>query len=179
MSDFRIASRYAKALFDRALETSSLDAVKKDIDHLNSLVNESREFVVFLQSPLYKKSVKQDALKKLFASANELTQNVFHLMTDKFRESMIPEMGMSFMNMYNNHNQIVEVTVESAVSLDKNTIGDIESFVKANSSAKTIQLTQNINPSLIGGLTIEFGGKIYDNTVANQLRKIKKELQLA
>ena len=59
------------------------------------------------------------------------------------------------------------------------TIEDIESYVKAQSNAKTIQLTQNIKPSLIGGLTIEFGGKIYDNTVSNQLRKIKKELQLA
>jgi F-type H+-transporting ATPase subunit delta len=179
MSDIRIASRYAKALFDRAIETSSLEVVKKDIDHLKVLVSESREFVLFLQSPLYKKGSKQDALKKLFASANELTQNVFHLMTEKFRESMIPELGVAFLRMYNNHNQIVEVTVQSAVALDKKTIEDIESYVKAQSNAKTIQLTQNIKPSLIGGLTIEFGGKIYDNTVSNQLRKIKKELQLA
>jgi F-type H+-transporting ATPase subunit delta len=179
MSDFRIASRYAKALFDRAVETSSLDVVKNDIDHLKVLVAESREFVLFLQSPLYKKSSKQDALKKLFASANELTLNVFLLMAEKHRESMIPEMGVAFLRMYNNHNQIVEVTVESAVALDKKTIGDIEAYVMAQSNAKTIQLTQNINPSLIGGLTIEFGGKIYDNTVSNQLRKIKKELQLA
>jgi F-type H+-transporting ATPase subunit delta len=179
MSDFRIASRYAKALFDRTLETSSLDAVKSDIDHLKVLVKESREFVLFLQSPLYKKSSKQDALKKLFASANQLTLNVFLLMAEKHRESMIPEMGVAFLRMYNNHNLIVEVTVESAVALNNKTIVDIEAYVKANSNAKTIQLTQNINPSLIGGLTIEFGGRIYDNTVSNQLRKIKKELQLA
>ena len=179
MSDFRIASRYAKALFDRAVETSTLDVIKKDIDHLRQLVSESREFVLFLQSPLYKKSVKQDALKKLFSTANETTQNVYHLMTDKFREAYIPAMGDAFMSMYNKHNQIVEVTVESAVALDQNTIAEIEKFVKANSNAKSIQLTQEIKPSVIGGLTIEFGGKIYDNTVSNQIRKIKKELQLA
>lgn len=179
MSDFRIASRYAKALFDRAVETSMLDVIKKDIDHLRLMADESREFVLFLQSPLYKKSVKQDALKKLFASANETTQNVYHLMTEKFREAFIPAMGDAFMRMYNKHNQIVEVTVVSAVALDKKTIGEIENYVKANSDAKTIQMTQEIKPSVIGGLTIEFGGKIYDNTVSNQIRKIKKELQLA
>ena len=179
MSDFRIASRYAKALFDRAVETSTLDVIKKDIDHLRQMVAESREFVLFLQSPLYKKSVKQDALKKLFAHANETTQNVYHLMTDKFREAYIPAMGDAFMSMYNKHNQIVEVAVVSAVALDQNTISEIEKFVKANSNAKTIQLSQEIKPSVIGGLTIEFGGKIYDNTVSNQIRKIKKELQLA
>lgn len=179
MSDFRIASRYAKALFDRAVETSTLDVIKNDIDHLRLMAKESREFVLFLESPLYKKSVKQDALKKLFGSANETTQNVYHLMTEKFREAFIPSMGDAFMRMYNKHNQIVEVTVVSAVALDKHTIGEIENYVKANSDAKTIQMTQEIKPSVIGGLTIEFGGKIYDNTVSNQIRKIKKELQLA
>ncbi len=179
MSDFRIASRYAKALFDRAVETSTLDVIKKDIDHLRMMVAESRELVLFLQSPLYKKSVKQDALKKLFASSNELTQNVYNLMTEKFREAFIPAMGDAFMSMYNKHNQIVEVTVVSAVALDKNTIVEIEKFVKANSNAKTIELTQQVKPAVIGGLTIEFGGKIYDNTVLNQIRKIKKELRLA
>jgi len=179
MSDFRIASRYAKALFDRAVETSTLDVIKKDIDHLRQMAAESREFILFLQSPLYKKSVKQDALKKLFAGSNETTQNVYHLMTDKFREAYIPAMGDAFMSMYNKHNQIVEVAVVSAVTLDQNTISEIEKFVKANSHAKTIQLSQEIKPSVIGGLTIEFGGKIYDNTVSNQIRKIKKELQLA
>jgi len=179
MSDFRIASRYAKALFDRAVETSTLDVIKKDIDHLRQMVAESREFVLFLQSPLNKKGVKQDALKKLFAHANETTQNVYHLMTDKFREAFIPAMGDAFMSMYNKHKQIVEVAVVSAVALDQNTISEIEKFVKVNSNAKTIQLSQEIKPSVIGGLTIEFGGKIYDNTVSNQIRKIKKELQLA
>ncbi len=179
MSDFRIASRYAKALFDRAVETSILDVVKKDIDHLRTMVAESRELVLFLQSPLYKKSVKQDALKKLFASSNELTQNVYHLMTEKFREAYIPAMGDAFMTMYNKHNQIVEVAVVSAVALDEKTIIEIEKYVKANSNAKTIELSQQVKPGVIGGLTIEFGGKIYDNTVSNQIRKIKKELQLA
>jgi F-type H+-transporting ATPase subunit delta len=178
MSDFRIASRYAKALFDRAVETTTLDVIKKDIDHLCLIVNESKEFVLFLQSPLYKKSIKQNALKKLFASANETTQSLYHLMIEKFREAFIPAMGDAFIGMYNKHNQIVQVTVVSAVTLDKNTIGEIENYVKANSNAKTIQMTQEIKPSVIGGLTIEFGGKIYDNTVSNQIRKIKKELQL-
>ena len=179
MSDFRIASRYAKALFDRAVETSTLDVIKKDIDHLCLVANESKEFVLFLQSPLYKKSIKQSALKKLFASANETTQSLYHLMTEKFREAFIPAMGDAFVGMYNKHNHIVKVTVVSAVTLDKNTIGEIENYVKANSNAKTIQMTQEIKPSVIGGLTIEFGGKIYDNTVSNQIRKIKKELQIA
>lgn len=179
MSEFRIASRYAKALFEKALETKSLDAVKGDIDTLMNLSKESHEFVVFLQSPLYKKVTKQDALNKLFANANDLTKGVFTLMTDKFREAYIPAMGKVFLEMYNKHNQIVEAIVTTAVSLDANSLKEVESYVKENSGAKTVKLVQHINPAIVGGLTIEFGGRIYDNTISNQIRKIKKELQLA
>lgn len=179
MSDFRIASRYAKALFDKAVEMGELDAVKKDIEHLKSLSTNSHEFTVFLQSPLYKMSVKQQALNKMFSGANALTLGVFRLMTEKYRESIIPAMGDAFLTMYNNHNKIVDTIVTSAVALDKKTLEDIEAFVKTNTNANQINISQKINASLVGGLTIEFGGKIYDNTISTQLRKIKKELQLA
>ena len=179
MSEFRIASRYAKALFEKALETKSLDAVKGDIDNLIHMAKESQEFVVFLQSPLYKKITKQEALNKLFAGANDLTKGVFMLMTDKFREAYIPAMGKVFLEMYNKYNHIVEAVVTTAVSLDASSLKEVESYVKENSGAKKVQLVQQINPAIIGGLTIEFGGRIYDNTISNQIRKIKKELQLA
>ena len=47
MSDIKIASRYAKALFEQAKETNSLDAVEKDIHHLIQTCDESADFVTF------------------------------------------------------------------------------------------------------------------------------------
>lgn len=48
MSEQRIASRYSKALFDKACEEGILDIVKDNIDELISLSEDSRDFLLFI-----------------------------------------------------------------------------------------------------------------------------------
>ena len=119
MSEYKIASRYAKALFDKAKELKVLDTIKADMEHLKKMTEESRDFRIFLNSPLYKKAVKQNSLDALFSSSHELTKGIYKLMVDKFRETYIPAMGKAFIQMYNKDNNIVDVYVESALELDK------------------------------------------------------------
>ena len=179
MSELKIASRYAKALFLKAQEDGVLDAVMKDMQELTNLSKDSREFIVFLESPLYKTTVKKEAVLKLTEKQNDLSRGVYGLMVDKNRESYIPAMAKSFIAMYNESNKIVQVEVNSAVELSKNTLKDIEKYVKSITDSKSVDIKTNIDKSVVGGLTIEFGGKIFDSTVSTQINKIKKELQIA
>jgi len=179
MSEQRIAARYSKALFDKAQEEGLLEVVKDNIEELISLSNESRDFMLFIQSPMYKMAAKKAALDKIFGKQHDLTKGIYALMVDKKRESFIPAMGFSFMKMYNDFQKIVLVEVESAVELDATTISEIESFVKKQTNANSVKITTKIDPAIMGGITIEFNGHIFDNTVLTQLKKIKKELQIA
>lgn len=179
MSEYKIASRYAKALFDISSEKGVLDDVKKDIEHMLHLTESNRDLQVFLESPLYKMAIKKQAIDKIFASSNELTRNLYALMISKFRESYIPAMGKVFLKEFNKKNQIVSVEVTSAVDLEKSVLKQIESYVIEQTQAKSIELTTKIDKDLLGGLTVEFNGKIYDNTVVTQINKLKKELQIA
>ena len=65
MSEYKIASRYAKALFDISVEKGVLNDVKKDIEHMLHLTDESRDLQVFLESPLYKMAIKKEAIDKM------------------------------------------------------------------------------------------------------------------
>ncbi len=179
MSEYKIASRYAKALFDKAKELKVLDTIKADMELLKKLTEESRDFRIFLNSPLYKKTVKQNSLDALFSSSHELTKGMYKLMVDKFRETYIPAMGKAFIQMYNKDNNIVDVYVESALGLDKKVLNEIEAFVKKETEAKSVVLHTSVDKEIMGGVTIEFEGKIFDNTVLTQLKNIKKELQIA
>lgn len=179
MSELKIASRYAKALFLKAQEDGVLDAVMKDMQELTDLSNDSHEFIVFLDSPLYNISVKKEAVLKLTEKQNELSRGVYSLMVDKKRETYIPAMAKSFIAMYNEAKKIVQVEVNSAVELSKSTLSDIEKYVKSITDSKSVDVKTNIDASVVGGLTIEFGGKIFDSTVSTQINKIKKELQIA
>ena len=62
MSEQRIAASYAKALFDKAQEEGLLEVVKDNVEELIVLSLESRDFMLFIQSPMYKMSAKKKAL---------------------------------------------------------------------------------------------------------------------
>ena len=179
MSELKVASRYAKALFLKAQEDGVLDAVMKDMQELTDLSKDSHEFIVFLESPLYNISVKKEAVLRLTDKQNEHSRGVYSLMVDKKRESYIPAMAKSFIAMYNEANKNVQVEVISAVELSKNTLSSIENYVTSITDSKSVDIKTNIDTSVVGGLTIEFGGKIFDSTVSTQINKIKKELQIA
>ena len=179
MSESRIASRYAKSLYDKASESGALEAVASDIRNLNDVVKGSRDFVVFLQSPLISKEAKKATMDKIFHSFHQETKSLFHLMADKSREAYIGSVGTEFIHLYNRNHGITEAVVTSATELGKDSLSSIEQFVKAHTGAKSVNFQIHTDPKVIGGLMIMFEGRIYDSTILSQIKKIKKELQIA
>ena len=102
----------------------------------------------------------------------------FLLMVSKSRESLIGKMGAEFILIYNKHHAITEVNVTSASELDKDNLQKIEQYIKLNTNAKTVNIHSKVDPTIIGGLTIMFEGKIYDSSISSQIKKIKKELKI-
>jgi len=179
MSETRIASRYAQSLYDAVSAQKNLDAVVADVRNLNTIVTESREFNQFLQSPLIAKDTKTQIFSKLFSTYQKDTLNLFLLMTRKNRESFIGNMGLQFMALYNKSHGITEATVTTANELTDDSIAKIEQFIKHSTGAKSVNIHTKIDPTLIGGITIMFEGKIYDSSISSQIKKIKKELKIA
>lgn len=179
MSETRIAARYARSLYSRAEDLKALDAVVSDMKQLNLIVAESKDFNVFLQSPLISKELKKNALDKIFSGFHAETRNLFRLMAEKSRESYISAMGNSFLQLYNQNNGITEAVVTTATEIDKDSLLQIENFVKSKTGAGSVEIVTKTDPSIIGGITIMFDGKIYDSSISSQLKKIKKELKIA
>jgi F-type H+-transporting ATPase subunit delta len=179
MSEFKIASRYATALFSKAMDDKAIEAVMADILVVQQACKESDDLIVFLNSPMLKKSVKQSGLAKIFTSCSDLTKQLLHLMAEKNREAFIPAMTESFIGLYNDHMGITTAVVTSAVQLSDVALESVKKYVAQTSGANSVLLTQSIDPTVIGGLNILFDGKIYDATLSNQILKLKKDLQIA
>jgi F-type H+-transporting ATPase subunit delta len=179
MSDIKIAGRYARSLFEKSKDSKSTDKVAMDIANLNEIVAESKDFRLFLSSPLISRIEKKKALNKLFESYQQNTRDLFSLMTEKGRENLIGLVGAEFTRIYNHSKGITDAEVSSAISLDQATVKSIEEFVKKNTGASEVKLTQKVDGSLVGGLTIMFDGRIYDSSVSGQINKMKKELNIA
>ncbi len=175
MKGTKAASRYAKALLDLAIENNMVDQVAADMKYLSEVSGETKEFIVFLNSPVIKSDKKIDVLNEIFGQFEELTRRFVNLVTKNRRESLLPEIAHSFDAHVKEYKGIVPVTLISAVQLDGSTKDQILS--KLNGMVKgQLEVTEKIDADLIGGFVVRMGDTQIDASVSRQLNDLKQRL---
>ena len=177
MSVIRIASRYAKSLIDLAKERGTLDRIVEDIEYFQAVCTENGEFYRLLKSPIISSSKKASIFKALFDDKfDQMSKGFLDIVVKKGRESYLPEIADEFMEQYRRMNNITVAKLTSAVKLSDDVLEKIKTKLAASSAtASKIELTTEIDPSLIGGFVIEFEDKLFDNSITHKLNKLQKE----
>ena len=178
MASSRIASRYSKSLLDLANAAKSLDKVKADMDTVLSTCAESKDLVNLLNNPIVKPSDKKEVLKKVFKGCTTLSTDFIAFLVDKKREDHLPMVAQLFIQAYDKQNGISKATVVSAVALSKETLETVRRYVQGLTSTADVELTNEIDASIIGGMVIKHEDRLLDMSVAKELREIRKELIL-
>jgi F-type H+-transporting ATPase subunit delta len=118
MSEFRVASRYAKSLIDLAQEKNILEAIFNDIQLFAKTLENSHELLGMLKSPIIN-GVEMLVLKSLFANTfNPLTSSFLEIIVRKKREKYLGVIANAFIGQYNELNNIIEASIQTAVATD-------------------------------------------------------------
>lgn len=176
MSNFRIATRYAKSILDLGIEQNSLDAIYNDMVVLKDAMS-NRDFKLFVKSPIIKASKKQSVFKAIFGDSLSNTTNLFfNLLAKKGRESELPEIAASFLHLYKKYKKVSEIKLTTASALSESALNSIKAaLLQSNATDQEVEITAAVNPDLIGGFVIEMEDKLYDASIAHKLRGIRKE----
>ena len=171
----RAAIRYAKAMYDIANEENSVNEVYKDMIFINELNSSSPDFKNLLSNSQINYQDKKKAILSLTKSGNAITEKLIDLLIHNKRVTIIGDIAISFTQLYNKHNNIKEATVITASPINKELESDILSKINM-SDAKSISLTNVVDPTIIGGFIIRYDGKEYNASVKQNLNNLKKEL---
>lgn len=175
MSEFVVASRYAKSLIDIAKENSLLEVVKSDMQLFLNACNSNNSLNLLLKSPIVNKDKKSQVLKAIFGSkVNQLSLSIFDITIKKGRENILDIVAQEFIKQYNKLNGLEEATIITSVALDSDTESKMVQLIEKVTSSKII-LTKKIDPKLIGGFVVKVGDKQIDESVISKLNKIKLE----
>ena len=178
MADQRVAARYAKSLLDLGKEMGTLDAVKTDMDLLSKTMADSRELRLLLRNPIVKHDKKLAILKAIFeGKVSDMTLRFFTILTEKNRESAIEGIGPEFLAQYNALKGIQSAEVTSATPLTAVARLEIRKLVTQQTGLTEVQLTEKVDPELIGGFVLRVGDKQIDDSVRTSLRKLRTSLQ--
>jgi F-type H+-transporting ATPase subunit delta len=171
-----IATRYAKSLLDLAVEQNLLDNILEDMEVFKQALN-NREFYLLLKSPLVKQDKKVSIFNSIFSGkVNKMTIAFLNILARKGRENILPEITTEFFNQYKDLKNISTVKVTSSSPMTESQIASLKNKLqKSDIVRENIDLITEVDKSLIGGMVVEIGDKMYNATVAHNLRSLKKE----
>ena len=175
MKSTKSASRYAKALLELAIEQQKVDAIESNMTRILTAAKETNEFQVFLDSPIINLDKKVAVLNSLFGEFEPLTLSFLALITKNGRERLITEIAQSYISQLKEFKGIVPISITSARKLDEATKSTILAKINATVTG-TLEITELVDESLIGGFIVTMGDKQIDASVASQLARMKQEL---
>jgi F-type H+-transporting ATPase subunit delta len=175
MKSTKAAGRYAKALLELALDQQKIEVIENNMQQIISVANEAHDFQVFLSSPLIKVDKKLEVIKSIFGNFDALSISFLEMVATNRRESLITEIASAFLSQLKEHRGIVPVTIISAKPLDAQTKAQITSKISASIKG-TLEITENLDESLLGGFIVRMGDHQIDASVSNQLNRLKQEL---
>lgn len=176
MLNIQLAKKYAAAMFELSREENRLSQDDAQLALIGSLFEKSRELAAFMDNPQVKPSAKKDLLKKILADDfDDSIRNFMLLLIDKHRISLVNEIITGFHAMSNDAQNIQTVYVKTAYALTDEQEAALRKKLELITK-KIIQLKNNIDSSIIGGVIIKTGDRVIDGSIVGQIKSIKKQL---
>lgn len=175
MNDSKISVRYAKALYQSALEANSLKEVMKDII-LFETAWEISGFSEMLFSPVVTASSKKKVVSSVFKDQiGQLCNDFLMLLFDNKRENFIEAIFRNFKALYREHEGIKSAEIILSSPIDENIKKKFLTLLEKTFKSK-IELTEQMKPEIIGGFILTVEDQQYDASVSSGLKKIRKRL---
>jgi F-type H+-transporting ATPase subunit delta len=177
MQNPRLASRYAKSLLDLAIEQNSVSATMQDIDLLNSICVQSRDFTNMLRSPVIPADKKHAIINAVIGDKlSDLSKAFITLLVNKGREANLPEIAKAFIEQYKELHNIKTVTLTTATPVSEAVKEAIRKKVVASMpSHMKIELQEKVNADLIGGFVLQMDDKLFDASIRRDLNDVKAQ----
>ncbi|KAG8700224.1 ATP synthase F0 subcomplex subunit OSCP atp5 [Ceratobasidium sp. 394] len=185
-----IASKYAAALFGAASKNqTTLTKVQSELTAIKTSIHDTPTLSAFVTNPTLSASDRKNGLDAIFAAAapkgskepvSSITRNLFELLSENGRLGETTGVIESFNELLSKHKGELEVVVTSAAPLEKSMLSKLEATLKtsqAASQAKSVRVTNKVNPSILGGLLVDFGDKTIDLSVSSKVNKMNALLQ--
>ncbi|MCI4660573.1 MAG: F0F1 ATP synthase subunit delta [Neomegalonema sp.] len=175
-----VAGRYATALFELADESGALDAVSADIAALGSALSDQPEIARALADQSASRGELKGAILGIAEKMgfNSLTTNTLALMAEKRRLSVLPGMTSAFGALAAAKRGEVTAFVTTAEPLSDGQIQKLSASL-AKSAGKTVHMSVEVDPDLIGGLVVKMGSTMIDASVRSKLSKLQHAMKEA
>ncbi|KAG8377360.1 hypothetical protein BUALT_Bualt08G0025000 [Buddleja alternifolia] len=176
------AGSYANALADVAISNNTLDKTVADVEKLEKIFDDD-QVLSFFANPTIPEETKRSIVDQISESSalQPHVSNFLNILVDMKRIDIMKDIVKEFELVYNRFTETELAIVTSVVQLESQHLAQIAKGVQKLSGAKNVRIKTAIDPSLVAGFTIRYGGsasKMIDMSVKKQLQEIAAHLDL-
>jgi F-type H+-transporting ATPase subunit delta len=171
-----LARRYAIAVSALAHDQNVVDRVTADLQAVSVAIGAPGLIHDFFVSPVIDRPAKERALSTaLDGKLHPIALHTLLLLIRKRREPLLGAMVAEYLALERAARGAETLTIQSARSLDRDEyarlVEKLEAFYE-----KKFEVTEVVDPSLIGGLRIMLGDRRIDATISGRLNALAREL---
>ncbi len=165
--------QYAQAIYEIANESNQLNDYLDLAIALIDAGNHNPELFDYIGSGNVSLGDKSVLIKDI-TQGNEFFANWLLILLESGKGRYIREYVDEFINIYNEEHGISKGYVWTTEPIDQEIINKFEELI-SNKLDKEVKLQNKINKEIIGGVRLEVGDNVWDNTIKNKLLQLLKE----
>ncbi|XP_010278998.1 PREDICTED: ATP synthase subunit O, mitochondrial-like [Nelumbo nucifera] len=177
---FGVSGNYASALYLSAVKANSLDKVESEILDLVEASKKSPTFSQFIKDLSVPAETRVKAINEICAEAkvSDITKNFLAVLAENGRLKHIENIAKRFVELTMAHRKEVRAIVTTVIPLPPQEEKELkETLQDIIGQGKTVKLEQKIDPSILGGLVVEFGQKVFDMSIKTRARQMERFLR--
>jgi F-type H+-transporting ATPase subunit delta len=173
-----LAGRYALAVFELAQEERAVETVAADFSTLKQLMAESPELTRLIRAPVFSREEQAAGMNGVLhrMEAAPLTRRFILLLASKRRLFALPDIIRAYGNMVSRQKGEMSAQVTSARPLSDDEIAELKSILRSKLS-KEVKLDSRVDPSLLGGLIVQFGSRMIDSSIRTKLNGLRMAMR--
>jgi F-type H+-transporting ATPase subunit delta len=171
-----VATRYAQALFELAKAEGAVEETRAQVTFLGRLVADSPDLQQLLRNPDVDPPDKLGVLDRVAGGqSSALVRASLQTLMAMGRSELVPELAEALAAADDADRRRLAVTVRSAHPLPDAALERLKTRLE-HRERKTIELTTELSPELIGGLHIRMEHRVIDGSIRAQLDQLRQQL---
>lgn len=176
MSQSIAANRYAKALYELAKEKNVVAETVADLREVRIVFTESKDLYNLLVAPNLTTEKKFELIGSIFSTVQPIIVDALKVILVNNRIDETVSVIDSFIRIANDESGVEDAIVYSTEALTEDQLERISTTFAKQVGKDSLNITNEIDSSLIGGIKLIIGNRIYDNTIVSKMNGLRRAL---
>jgi F-type H+-transporting ATPase subunit delta len=177
MNEEIIASRYARAIFDIAVEGGDVEEMDRALDRAARAAAGDKELESFWASPIIERSRKREVLDRVIESMgiSGSLEAALRFLLEKERFYLLKYVARSFHTLAREYLNLATVKLTTAIPLSAEEMEEVQQRLQEK-TGKTIVIEQERDPSILGGFVVRIENTVFDGSARGRLERLARGL---